>query len=124
MTLFPATIVHALPDARAALAPGAQVTLLSAPGAAIYAGCGWWKALVEAARAEYPDTPCLDILDCADAAGAALAALRIGLNRLVLWPGTPGRAAVVAIAQEHGGFILEKAPPAALVNRDKRRRPG
>ena len=124
MTLFPATIVHGLPDARAALIPGAPVTLLSAPGAAAYAGCGWWKALIEAAQAEFPDTPCVDILDCADATGAAFAALRIGVNRLVLWPDAPGRAAVVAIAQARNGFILEKAPPAAFVNRDKRPRPG
>ncbi len=48
----PAVIVHGLDDARAALAPGRPVTLLSAPGAALYAGCGWWRALVRLAQAE------------------------------------------------------------------------
>ncbi len=89
-------IVHGLDDAVAALAEarsaGHAVTLLSAPGAALYAGCGWWRALVEAARSRHPDVSCTDILDCADATGHALAALRIGVTRLVLWPDAPGRA--------------------------------
>ena len=78
MELYPATIVHGLGDALAALAPGRPVTLLSAPGAALHAGCGWWRSVVAAARARHPDVPCIDILDCADATGQALAALRIG----------------------------------------------
>jgi hypothetical protein len=91
--------------------------LLSAPGAASYAGCGWWRALVEAARAKYPDVPCTDVLDCADGTGQALAALRIGLTRLVLWPDAPGREAIVTIAQSLGGFVLPAPPPAAAVMR-------
>ncbi len=112
MTLYPAVIVHGLDDAVAALARGRAVTLLSAPGAALHAGCGWWRALVEAARARHPDVPCLDVLDCADGTGAALAALRIDVTRLVLWPGAPGRDAVVAIAESKGGFVLAAPPPA------------
>src|ERR1700689_1573431 len=103
MELYPAVIVHGLGDAVSALARGEPVTLLSAPGAALYAGCGWWLALVKAARAEDPDTKCPAILDCADGTGQAFAALRIGLTRLVLWPGAPGRDAVVAIAEARGG---------------------
>jgi hypothetical protein len=110
MELFPAVIVHGLNDARAALAGGEAVTLLSAPGAASYAGCGWWKAVVAAARAEHPNVPCADILDCADASGHALAALRIGVTRLILWPTAPGRDAVVAIAESLGGCVLAAAP--------------
>jgi hypothetical protein len=110
MELYPAVIVHGLDDAVSALARGEPVTLLSAPGAALYAGCGWWLALVEAARAAHPDTKCIDILDCADGTGPALAALRIGLTRLVLWPEAPGRDAVVAIAEARGGFVLAAAP--------------
>jgi hypothetical protein len=112
MELYPATIVHGIGDAVSALSRGGPVTLLSAPGAGLYAGCGWWHALVEAARAEHPDVPCLDILDCADGTGQAFAALRIGLTRLVLWPEAPGRDAVVAIAEARGGFVLAAAPPA------------
>jgi hypothetical protein len=107
-------IVHGLHDAVAALAEAAvsgnPVTLLSAPGAAAYAGCGWWNAVVAEARAMHPEVPCTNILDCADATGLALAALRIGLSRLVLWPEAPGREAVVAIAHSMGGFVLAAAP--------------
>lgn len=108
--MYPATIVHSLAEARATLALDRPVTLLSAPGAALYAGCGWWKALVDQARAAHPDVPCIDILDCADGTGAALAALRIGLCRLVLWPSAPGRPAAAAIAAARGGFVLKEAP--------------
>jgi hypothetical protein len=115
MEHHPAVIVHSFGEAVASLreaqAIGRGVTLLSAPGAALYAGCGWWRALVEAARAKYPDVPCADMLDCADGTGQALAALRIGLTRLVLWPDAPGREAVVAIAQTLGGFVLPAPPP-------------
>jgi len=107
-------IVHGLGEAIAALAEaqsqGRGVTLVSAPGAALYAGCGWWRALVEAARSAHPDVPCTDILDCADGTGQALAALRIGLTRLVLWPDAPGRDAAVAIAESLSGFVLPAAP--------------
>jgi len=41
----------------------------------------------------------------------ALAALRIGVSRLVLWPEAPGREAAVAIAESLGGFALAAAPP-------------
>jgi hypothetical protein len=112
MELYPAVVVHDLAGALAALARGVPVTLLSAPGAGVYAGCGWWRALVAAARAAHPDVPCIDILDCADATGQALAALRIGVTRLVLWPEAPGHAAAEAIAATLGGFLLS-APPAA-----------
>jgi hypothetical protein len=110
MELFPAVVVHCLGDAVAALEKGEPVTLLSAQGAALYAGCGWWKALVEQARAAHPAVACIDILDCADGTGQAMAALRIGLTRLVLWPEAPGRDAVAAIAGSSGGFVLAAAP--------------
>ena len=130
MEVYPVVIVHGLPDAVAALSLGAAkghgVTLLSAPGAALYAGCGWWLALTAAARAAHPDVPCGDILDCADGTGHALAALRIGLTRLVLWPEAPGRDSVVRIAEAAGGFVLATAPaadPAASQVQTKPARP-
>jgi hypothetical protein len=112
MVVPPAVIVHGLADARVALAPGLPVTLLSAPGAALYAGCGWWQAMVAAARAEFPAAEMVDILDCADGSGQAMAALRIGVIRLVLWRGASGWSAVATIAAQPGGFVLESAPPA------------
>jgi len=112
MVVHPAVIVHGLADARAALAVGAPVTLLSAPGAALFAGCLWWRELVAAARADCPHARAIDILDCADASGMAMAALRSGVCRLVLWRDAPGWQAVNAIAERQRGFVLSQAPAA------------
>ena len=117
MIIHPAAIVHSLADVRAALSVGAPVTLLSAPGAALYAGCLWWRELVGVARAEFPGVPMLDLLDCADASGQALAAIRVDAMRLVLWPDAPGRGAVAAILMARGGLLLDAAPPALDLGR-------
>jgi hypothetical protein len=125
MIIHPAVIVHGLTDARAALTPALPVTLLSAPGAALFAGCLWWRELVAAARAEYPCTQATDILDCADASGFAMGALRSGVTRLVLWPQAPAHASVAAVAAAQGGFVLPQAPPALdLADRGAIRRLG
>jgi hypothetical protein len=123
MIVHPAVIVHGLADAKAALAPGLPVTLLSAPGAALYGGCLWWREAVAAARAAFPGTEATDILDCADASGLAMGALRSGVPRLVLWPRAPGWDGVASIAQRQGGFVLRQAPPALdLAYRNANRR--
>ena len=105
MNFPPAVVVHGLRDARVALAPGWPVTLLSARGAAVFAGCGWWRAVMAAAGAE------IDILDCADAPGQAMAALRIGQRRIVLDPG-PAFAAVSAAAATMDAVVLAERPVA------------
>jgi hypothetical protein len=112
MIVHPSVIVHGLADARTVLALGAPVTLLSAPGAASYAGCLWWQALIAAAREAYPDVATTDVLDCADAPGQAMAALRSGVVRLVLAGELAVWDAVADIAQRQGGFVLRQAPPA------------
>jgi hypothetical protein len=112
MIIHPAVIVHGLADAKAALAPGLPVTLLSAPGAALFAGCLWWREMASAARASHPDTEATDILDCAGGSGVAMGALRSGICRLVLWPEAPGWDRVAAIAARQGGFALQQAPAA------------
>jgi len=107
MQLPPAVIVHSLAEARAALAPGLRVTLLSAPGAALYAGVGWWRALVAAASEGGAPPP--DVLDCADAPGRALEALRHGQCILVLRaPSVFDDIAARAAAQ--GAFLLPEPP--------------
>ncbi|HVZ08524.1 hypothetical protein [Rhodopila sp.] len=110
--LPPAVIVHGLADARTALAVGMPVTLLSAPGAAAFAGCLWWREMVTAARAACPATGATDILDCADAPGLAMAALRGGVCRLVLSTAVPAWGPVRRLAEAQGGFVLADAPPA------------
>ena len=108
----PAVIVHGRAQAAAALAPGRPVTLLSAPGAALYAGAGWWRALMAAARAGRDPALVADLLDCADDPAQAFAALRLGQAWLVLAPHAPGFAAVAAVAAGRGGGVLAAAPPA------------
>jgi hypothetical protein len=107
---YPAVVVHSLADARTVLALGRPVTLLSATGAALFAGCGWWRALIERASTDYGDASLDDILDCADASGLALGALRIGQRRIVLNAAAPGWASVAAIATSLGGEVLTLRP--------------
>ena len=109
---FPAVVIHGLADARLVLGARVPVTLLSARGAALYAGSLWWRALIEAARSEYSDVPMRDILDCADASALAIGAIRVGQERLILQPDAPARQAVAAIAASHGAELLAERPPA------------
>jgi hypothetical protein len=123
MIIHAPVIVHGLTDAKAALTLGLPVTLLSAPGAAMFAGCVWWREMVEAARVASPETEAMDILDCGDASGMAMGSLRSGICRLVLWPEAPGWASVAAIAEGQGGFVLSAAPAALdLAHRNAVRR--
>jgi hypothetical protein len=115
----PAVIIHGLAHARAVLAIGRPVTLLSAPGTGLFAGAGWWRAVIERVRNEHPGIPIDDVLDCADASGLAVAALRIGQRSIVLSPGAPGWEAVAAIAASLGGEVLT-SPPSALDMADRR----
>lgn len=117
MIVHPAVIVHGLADARTAMASGLPVTLLSAPGAADFAGCLWWREVVASAKEENPETESIDILDCADASGLAIGAVRSGVCRLVLWRHAPGWDAVAIIAGAQEGFVLPQAPPALDLGR-------
>ncbi len=108
----PSVIVHGLEMARAALRPGRPVTLLSAEGAAAYAGVGWWQALVRAAAHAFPQTDMQDILDCGFSPGRALEALRLGQTRLVLRADPPVWADIAERSTALGGVLLAEAPPA------------
>ena len=112
MTRHPAIVVHGLADVQQALAARRPVTLLSAPGAGLYAGCLWWRSLIAQAQQLGPRLVAADILDCADAPGRALEALRIGQRIMVLAPEAPGRDAVAAIASLLGVTLLAQRPPA------------
>lgn len=111
MKLPPAVMIHGLDHASAALAPGLPVTLLSGPGAALYAGAGWWRALVAAASAGAPPPP--NILDCGQAAGRALEALRAGQILLVLDAPDAIFAEVAALCVAKGATLF-KTPPRSL----------
>jgi hypothetical protein len=110
----PAIRIHSLAEARVALGVarelGRPVLLASAPCAAGHAGAGWWRALVEAARAEYPDVDMTAILDCGDSAGDAMEALREGV-RLVAFRGRPDVARKLrAIAAQRGAEVADAHP--------------
>ncbi len=114
----PAVIIHGLADARLALSLRRPVTLLSAPAAALYAGCLWWQSLLAAAAVEHPA-----FLDCADAPGRAVEALRLGLRGVILTCEPELFAAVTGIAQAQGAVLLATAPPALdLASRNAERR--
>ncbi len=106
LPLPPAIIIHGPDHARLALAPARPVTLLSAPGAALYAGCLWWRALIAAAQTDQPD-----VLDCADAPGRALEALATGCKIIVLRP-VPAWPSVADRAAQYGATLLQSAPDA------------
>jgi hypothetical protein len=110
MNSYKAVTVHGLVQATTVLRCALPVTLLSARGAALAGGCLWWRELIEAARAEVPDTPCDDILDCADAPGRAMAALRVGQKALILAADHPSFAAVAAAARTVGAQVLQQRP--------------
>jgi hypothetical protein len=108
------SLLHAAAAVKAAAAANREIVLLSAPDAGIYAGAGWWNALVDATGHAEPGGRFSAILDCGDDAGAAMAALRAGLSAVVY----TGRAEVgqrlAAIAQQQNSRVLATRPPHAL----------
>jgi len=87
---------------------------LSPPDAGIYAGPGWFRAMIEAAHAAVPAAKFTAILDCGDDAGAAQAAIRAGIEAVVF----TGRADVAErltdIAGQCGIRLITERPVAAL----------
>ena len=110
----PAVIIHSAADARNALAPSLPVTLVSAPGAALFAGAGWWTALIAAARSDHPGMIFEDVLDCADAPGCAAEALRAGQHLLVLRQVPPLTYERVRLMAEALDAVLLPDMPEAL----------
>jgi len=112
--LPPAIVFHDLADAKAALAAaaalGKPVTLLSAPGAASYAGPGWFRAVVEQARATHPDAEAVAVLDCGDRPGHALAALREGVTAIRFSGRTAGK--IEDIVAQYGALVVRDRPEA------------
>jgi hypothetical protein len=109
-----AITVHALDQARAALAAAAAldepVTLVSAPGAAGYAGAAWFRKVVDLAVAERPGVAVSAVLDCADKPGLVLGALRQGLTRVCFTGSKAAAAKLSAIATAQGAEVLGRRP--------------
>jgi len=85
-SLPPAIIFHSLDQALAAAtaaeALALPLVLRSAPGAAGYAGVGWFVGLATILAEKHPGLQTTLILDCADEAGTAMGALRRGIRHL------------------------------------------
>ena len=107
-------LAHAVAALSAAAAAGRAVTLLSAPDAGIYAGPGWWGAVVAAAREAVPAAEAAAILDCGDDPGAAQAAIGGGIAAII-FTGRPEIAERLAdIAGQRGACLLRERPMPAL----------
>ncbi|MCE2921431.1 MAG: hypothetical protein ACK5WN_17320 [Alphaproteobacteria bacterium] len=122
---LPAVVVHGRGHAAWALsiAAGRPVLLLSAPGAALNAAPGWFKAVLDQAAAEHPGANFTAALDCAAAPGAALAALRAGFKLMIFDLRHPSAASVLGAAAEAGAEVLGTRPEALdLGALDPRRR--
>jgi hypothetical protein len=117
-------IIHSLADARAALAAAwalkSPVVLASAEAAGGYAGPAWFKALVDQARAEFPEARATAVLDCGDEAGTALAALRHGFKSVRFTGGGAALKRLKDIASQMGAAIETGRRPAALDLLDQR----
>lgn len=113
----PIIVVHSLAHAVAALGAaqqaGRMVTLGSAPDAGIYAGAGWFAALIAAARAEVPAARSAALLDCGDDAGAAQAAIRAGIEGVVFTGHADVAERLADIAAQRGvRLVTTRAMPA------------
>jgi hypothetical protein len=114
----PVIIIHSLAHAVAALGAAAEagraVVLASPPDAGIYAGPGWFREVLRAAREAVPAAQSSALLDCGQDAGAAMAAVRAGIDAIVF----TGRADVAArlgdIATQAGARLLTARPAALL----------
>jgi hypothetical protein len=105
-------VVASLSEARAVLteAAGRPVLLVSPPNAAAYLGAGYFQALVEAVRGEFPAAAIDAVMDCGDKPGFALSALRAGFATVVLRGDPRARARVAAIARAMGARLLSRPP--------------
>jgi hypothetical protein len=111
-----AVIIHSLDHARAAMKAaaglGTQATLLSAPGAAAYAGAGWFLEVIAIAQSEHPTAAVIAVLDCADHPGLVLGALRGGCRAVRFAGCGPARKRIEDIAGQYGAILYETDAPA------------
>ncbi|MBK1697308.1 hypothetical protein [Rhodovibrio salinarum] len=112
----PCITVHSLAHAEVALRAAAEadvtVTLLSAPGAAAYAGPGWFVQLLEQARPGYEHALASAYLDCGPRPGDVLAAYRAGVAGVIFTGQTAVAEKLHALAQAHGAAFRTDRPDA------------
>ncbi|MBL4721682.1 MAG: hypothetical protein JKY20_11200 [Alphaproteobacteria bacterium] len=112
--------IQATAAVNAAVAIRTPLMLISAEGAAAYAGPSWFAHLVKDARAQFPGASILATLDCGDHPGLALAALREGIACVRI--GGPAFDKVADIAAQLDAQAIQ-ARPALLSLSDIRQEP-
>jgi hypothetical protein len=109
-------VVHSLSQAKAAVSAAAErnlaVTLLSAPGAAAFAGAGWFAALIRAARESQPQVEISGILDCGPRADLVQAAFREKLKHVIFTGDARQVRPLRDIARQWQAEILRRRPKA------------
>ncbi len=103
-------VAAALTAAREASLP---VALLAPPGGTYTGGVGFWAAIDRRRQELFPDVAAELIVDCDGAPGHVMAALRVGLKRLVFDGNDAARARLADIVARHGAALVER-PQAAL----------
>jgi hypothetical protein len=109
-------VVHSLSQAKTAVAAAAErkrvVTLMSAPGAAAYAGAGWFAAVIRAVRESHPQADVAGILDCGPRADLVQAAFRAGLTQVVFTGDARQVKPLRDIARQWQAELLRRRPKA------------
>jgi len=108
------TRAHAVGALKAAARAGQALTLTSAPDAGIYAGPGWFGALVTAAREAVPGARYFALLNCGDQPGAALAAIRAGVEGVIFTSRADVVRRLADIAAQHGVRLVITHPTTRL----------
>ena len=101
--------VHALKEARAALAAGAS-ELHSEPFAACHAGVNYHRAMVDQLRAEFPQLAFTYTLCCGEDAAIAHEALRAGFDRVQCMCDPVAFVELEAMAESLGATVLRLDP--------------
>ncbi len=90
---------------KAARENGTAPTLITPQRAASFYGAGYFGALQDKARAEFPDVAFRLIVDCGDAPGHALACLRAGVKLISM---EPFNEKVADIARQMGAELVRR----------------
>ncbi len=106
------SLEHALAAAAAAVATGRPVRVLSAPGAAGYAGPAWFAEVIAQARRAHPSAVVEAVLDCGESPGDVLAALRRGIEAVRYDGPAPMRRRLAAAAAARGARLDRDRRPA------------
>ena len=107
----PAIITYSLDHMLAALEAAnclnVEILILSAPGAAGSLGSGVFQSMVEQLRQHHPNATFTAALDCGADAGHALAAIRQGVDSLVLSSRCTAHDRIVDIANQNQTEVID-----------------